>query len=91
MQDKARELNYMGKMGTTLVVWLGGEDEGYFAHVGDSRLYVYAAGEIRQITRDHTVAQRLIDEGTIPAGQQLLEAVEASYTANLAEPVASSA
>ena len=70
VQDRASELNYVGKMGTTLVLWLGGEVEGYFAHVGDSRLYAYRAGEISQITRDHTVAQRLIDEGTIPAGQE---------------------
>ncbi len=63
---EARELNYTGKMGTTLVVWAqNGEGRSYFGHVGDSRLYTYSAGKLEQVTRDHTVAQRLIDAGEI--------------------------
>jgi serine/threonine protein phosphatase PrpC len=34
-------------------------------HVGDSRAYVYRAGEITQLTKDHTFVQSLIDEGRI--------------------------
>lgn len=69
---RAKRMRYVGKMGTTLVAWALSRDsthEGaqvsYFSHVGDSRLYAYNAGELTQITRDHTMAQRLIDDGTI--------------------------
>ena len=34
-------------------------------HVGDSRGYLFRAGELRQLTKDHTFVQTLIDEGRI--------------------------
>ena len=34
-------------------------------HVGDSRGYLYRAGELSQLTKDHTFVQSLIDEGRI--------------------------
>ncbi|KAA1426861.1 serine/threonine-protein phosphatase [Nocardioides antri] len=34
-------------------------------HIGDSRGYLYRAGELSQITTDHTFVQSLIDEGRI--------------------------
>jgi serine/threonine protein phosphatase PrpC len=35
-------------------------------HVGDSRAYLYRAGHLTQLTRDHTVAQNMIDAGAAP-------------------------
>lgn len=35
------------------------------AHVGDSRLYLYSAGGIEQVTDDHTEAMRLVREGLL--------------------------
>ena len=35
------------------------------AHSGNTRLYLMREGVLRQLTRDHTVAQRLLDEGKI--------------------------
>ncbi len=35
------------------------------AHVGDSRLYRLRAGMLQQLTRDHTVAQDRIEQGTL--------------------------
>jgi protein phosphatase len=40
--------------------------DGLIAHVGDSRAYHFRRGELRQITRDQTVAQELIDRGVPP-------------------------
>lgn len=34
-------------------------------HVGDSRAYLLRGGQLRQLTRDHTFVQSLIDEGRI--------------------------
>ncbi|MGD9956818.1 MAG: PP2C family serine/threonine-protein phosphatase [Candidatus Nanopelagicales bacterium] len=55
-------------MGTTLtaLAWLGGEPPRVAVlHVGDSRAYLLRDGEMRQVTRDHTYVQTLIDSGRI--------------------------
>ena len=41
----------------------------YVLQVGDSRCYFYEDGELRQITRDQTVAQSLVDEGVLTREQ----------------------
>ena len=38
-------------------------------HIGDSRAYLYRRGELRQLTKDHTFVQSLIDEGRITEEQ----------------------
>jgi protein phosphatase len=50
-------------MGTTLVTAMFRGDRIYYAHVGDSRLYRLRGGSLRQLTRDHSLVQHLIDEG----------------------------
>ncbi len=52
-------------MGTTVVLTILIRDMAYVAHVGDSRLYHYRNSEIKQITKDHSRVQELIDRGTI--------------------------
>lgn len=41
----------------------------YVLQVGDSRCYFYQDGELRQVTRDQTVAQNLVDEGVLRKDQ----------------------
>ena len=41
----------------------------YVLQVGDSRCYVYQDSTLRQVTRDQTVAQNLVDQGVLPAEQ----------------------
>jgi serine/threonine protein phosphatase PrpC len=57
-----QEINYRG-MGTTVVAALFHDDFMSIAHVGDSRLYRLRGKEFRQITKDHSVRQELIDCG----------------------------
>jgi serine/threonine protein phosphatase PrpC len=57
----------VGRMGTTLVLMSIYNSEVAIAHVGDSRIYQITASGIKQITRDHEVANRLIDQGIEPA------------------------
>lgn len=47
------------KMGTTLVLALSLVDALLVAHVGDSPAYLFHAGQLRRLTRDHTAGQQL--------------------------------
>ena len=52
-------------MGTTVVVLLAEDGQAHFAHVGDSRAYLYREGRLIRLTRDHTVVQQEIDAGRL--------------------------
>lgn len=56
-------------MGTTLTALILKQDEGILAHVGDSRCYRLRAGVFEQLSRDHTLVARLVDQGIIPPEQ----------------------
>lgn len=66
--EATRQPDY-SHMGTTLtmayIVW----PRMYVVHIGDSRCYVWRQGRLIQVTRDHTAAQALIDDGTMTAEQ----------------------
>ena len=44
----------------------------HVVHAGDSRAYLWHAGTIRQITRDHSMVQQLVDSGQITREQAAL-------------------
>ena len=54
-------------MGATVTAAIIGQKRVYWAHVGDSRMYLVRNGVLRQITRDHTFLQDLIDWGDVSA------------------------
>ena len=51
--------------GTTLTAALILGRRLYVTQVGDSRAYLYRAGQLKQITVDHSYVQRLIDAGEL--------------------------
>ncbi len=52
-------------MGATLVIAAVLPEEIYIANVGDSRAYAYRNGELMQITRDHSVVEEMMANGSI--------------------------
>ena len=54
-------------MGTTVVLALFRDDRAYFAGIGDSRAYRVRDGRIERLTTDHSLAQALLEAGTITA------------------------
>jgi protein phosphatase len=54
-------------MATTLTVCMVVYPWAYVVQVGDSRCYIFNKGQLKQITRDQTIAQSLIDQGLMPA------------------------
>ncbi|HEX4612950.1 MAG TPA: protein phosphatase 2C domain-containing protein, partial [Urbifossiella sp.] len=63
------EASGMIDMGTTLTLGYLMWPRLFVAHVGDSRAYLYRDGEARQITTDHTVAQRMVEKGLLTPEQ----------------------
>ena len=56
-------------MGTTLSALLAVGDQGFIAHVGDSRIYLLRGGQVQQVTEDHTVLNELIKRGKLTREQ----------------------
>jgi serine/threonine protein phosphatase PrpC len=52
-------------MGTTLTALHLTDDNIELLHIGDSRCYRYAQGELTQLSYDHTVMQELLDQGRL--------------------------
>jgi serine/threonine protein phosphatase PrpC len=50
-------------MGTTCVAILLVGSDVYYAHVGDSRIYLYSNKKLTRITKDHSFVQNMIDLG----------------------------
>ncbi len=55
----------MQGMGTTCVVVVVRNDQVFYGHVGDSRLYHLSQGKITRATKDHSFVQALVDQGVI--------------------------
>ena len=64
MSQQRRELRGMGTTCVLLVIQKA-SGTALLAHVGDSRGYLLRTGVLRQLTRDHTMVQRLVDDGII--------------------------
>ena len=52
-------------MGTTLVAALIRKNQVSIVNVGDSRCYAISSGSIRQVTKDHSVVQMMVDRGEL--------------------------
>ncbi len=57
--------------GTTLTCALVMGHHVHIAHVGDSRAYLFVEGHLRQITRDHSLVDRLVEMGQITPEESL--------------------
>ena len=55
----------MGTTLTGLAVTNGPDNQIVVANVGDSRTYLWRHGELRQVTKDHSHVQTLVDRGAI--------------------------
>jgi protein phosphatase len=63
LKQQADDDPSLSGMGTTLTAAATVGDDIIIGHIGDSRAYLYRGQVLKQLTRDHTVAQELIDAG----------------------------
>lgn len=78
--DAAIEFPNCAGMGTTLVVGLFAPPVLAYAHIGDSRLYRLRGETLRQLTRDHSLAQEAVDLGLFTT---LADAIEKGVNSNV--------
>ena len=63
------------QMGSTVVIWSATKEQWCAAWVGDSRLYQWHQETLTQLSKDHSLAQRMLDSGEVESGVD----VEAHY------------
>lgn len=89
--EAARTENRRGMAATLTAMFVRG-DEAYIAEVGDSRAYLLRKGRLRQITRDQSLVQLLVDQGVMspeearisPSKNVILQAVGLSDNVRVA-------
>ena len=59
----SRENESTQGMGTTFSVCCCDSENLYFAHVGDSRIYMLSDGQLNQLTIDHTYVEEMMRQG----------------------------
>jgi protein phosphatase len=67
-QRTTREIDKTG-MGSTASALLLSDTHYLIGHVGDSRIYLVRDGEMKQLTRDHSLVQEQVDAGLITQEQ----------------------
>lgn len=50
-------------MATTAEVLYLKDDTAFWGHIGDSRIYLLKNSKLKQLTKDHSLVQKLVDEG----------------------------
>jgi serine/threonine protein phosphatase PrpC len=63
--DEARKRDLPDTPRTVIAACVVQDGQAFWSHIGDCRFYLLRSGRIVSRTRDHTVVQRLVDEGRI--------------------------
>jgi hypothetical protein len=69
VHDRAQRDHALKGMGTTMTALAIDGAHASLGHVGDSRCYLVRAGRISQISTDHTLVARMVDEGKLTQEQ----------------------
>jgi Serine/threonine protein phosphatase len=69
IRENAKSNSAFSGMATTAEVLFIKSDYAYWGHVGDSRIYFLGSDGLYCITKDHSLVQKLVDEGYITKEQ----------------------
>lgn len=67
--DMAKDNPELSGMGTTVVVAIVVDGTVCIAHAGDSRAYILSDKKLRQLTKDHSFVQEMVDNGNLTPDQ----------------------
>src|ERR1044071_3731861 len=65
IHEYVRDHPDLKSMGTTCTAAVIRDFELFYGHIGDSRLYLVHKGAISQVTRDHSMVNRLVEQGKL--------------------------
>ena len=63
--DKSISDSSLNGMGTTVIATIIVDGTACIAHSGDSRAFIYSGDSLRQITKDHSLVQDLVEKGQL--------------------------
>lgn len=69
--ETSRNNPELSGMGTTVVAVVVVDGEACIAHAGDSRAYVLSNGKLKQLTKDHSFVQEMVDSGNLTEAEAL--------------------
>jgi serine/threonine protein phosphatase PrpC len=87
LREKGAKDPRLAGMGTTLTVACSLGADLFLAHIGDTRAYLLRGNELHQLTRDHTMAQTMIDAGIGEAENALVRGMRRVLTAALGSTI----
>jgi len=87
LRERGQRDPRLAGMGTTLTVALSIGDELFIGHLGDSRAYLLRGNELRQLTRDHTLAQAMIEAGVATEDDETVQKMRRVLTAAVGSTV----
>lgn len=63
--QKSLEQERLNGMGTTATALVLRGDQAFLGHMGDSRAYLFRDSTVSQLTKDHSVVERMVDQGLL--------------------------
>lgn len=63
--QKSLEQDQLNGMGTTATVLVIKEDQTFVGHMGDSRAYLFRDAAVNQLTKDHSMVNRMVEQGLL--------------------------
>jgi len=68
LEHGSKSEHYKGMATTAVVVFIAGNTI-YWGHIGDSRIYLFTNNHLQQVTKDHSLVQKMVDNGLITSLQ----------------------
>jgi serine/threonine protein phosphatase PrpC len=69
IKEESSKKDSLDGMATTAEILFIKDKTVYWGHVGDSRIYNLKNGKLKQLTKDHSLVQKLIDDGYLTLNQ----------------------
>ena len=63
--QKSLEQEGLNGMGTTATALVLEDDQAFVGHMGDSRAYLFRNSTVSQLTKDHSLVERMVDQGLL--------------------------
>lgn len=73
LNQKASTSTQLFRMGTTATIALFAQGQVHLGHVGDSRAYLFHAGALQQLTKDHSWVMEQVELGVLTAAQAAVD------------------